>query len=279
MRENTLRTWKISLIVLFLIFVFLVLVYFSISKKFRLIACSVGQGDAILALHGTTQILIDGGPDDRVLNCLEKYMPFWDRTIELVILTHPQKDHYFGLLDVLSIYKTPLIMTNGYISGNESYQVLESMVGGRGKTSLVGVSGMKMRVGMIHLDILNPGKHKNGETDEGNNNCIVSVITYKDFNAVMTCDIEPPQIDIISNYWSGYFNSIKPIEYIKIPHHGSKNGLTREFLELISPKEAVISVGANSFGHPSPETLDILKELSIPARTTKDMGDVVIEVD
>ena len=68
------------------------------NQNLKLIACDVGQGDAILAIYGKTQILIDGGPNNKILDCLSRYMPFWDREIEIVILTHPQADHYTGLI-------------------------------------------------------------------------------------------------------------------------------------------------------------------------------------
>src|SRR4030065_2211620 len=81
-----------------------IVVWFAVftfpQKKLHIIACDVGQGDAILALYGSTQILIDGGPNDRVLGCLSKYLPFWDRKVELIILTHPEKDHFSGLIQV-----------------------------------------------------------------------------------------------------------------------------------------------------------------------------------
>ncbi|MEK7168882.1 MAG: MBL fold metallo-hydrolase, partial [Patescibacteria group bacterium] len=73
---------------------------FSIDNKLHIIACDVGQGDAILLQKNTTQILIDGGPNQKVLDCLGKHMPFWDRTVEVVFLTHPDIDHYGGLIDV-----------------------------------------------------------------------------------------------------------------------------------------------------------------------------------
>ncbi|MDZ4227775.1 MAG: MBL fold metallo-hydrolase, partial [Candidatus Levybacteria bacterium] len=86
-----------------------ILVYQNITyndKKLHVVVCDVGQGDAIfIRTPQGSDILIDGGPDNSVLNCLGKHMPFWDRTIEVMILTHPHSDHFMGLFAVLNNYK------------------------------------------------------------------------------------------------------------------------------------------------------------------------------
>src|SRR3989344_2631863 len=96
---------------------------FSVDNKLHIVACDVGQGDAILIQKNTTQILIDGGPNQKVLDCLGRHMPFWDRTIEFVILTHPELDHYGGLIDVVKTYNIKTYAHNGTTSGNQSYRV------------------------------------------------------------------------------------------------------------------------------------------------------------
>ena len=74
--------------------------------KFKVVMCDVGQGDAILIRtpKGKT-FLFDGGPDKAVLECLSDHMPFWERTIEGVILSHPHADHLNGLIEVLKRYQ------------------------------------------------------------------------------------------------------------------------------------------------------------------------------
>ena len=71
----------------------------------------VGQGGAILIQRGSQQILIDGGPSPQAIAlALGREMPFWDRTIDLVILTHPHADHITGLLEVLNRYKVKQVL-------------------------------------------------------------------------------------------------------------------------------------------------------------------------
>src|SRR3989304_10490138 len=97
---NTKYRWKYILGFLSLVVVSVWVAATSNDQKFHVVTCDVGQGDASLVYLGSTQILIDGGPNSKVLNCLSKYMPYWDRQIEGVILTHPEKDHYTGLIEV-----------------------------------------------------------------------------------------------------------------------------------------------------------------------------------
>ena len=102
-----------------LIAVLVWLAVYSVDINLQIIACDVGQGDAILIQKNTTQVLIDGGPNQSVLNCLGRHLPFWDKQIELVILTHPQEDHYAGLIDVFKTYK---ILSFGESNTTSSYQ-------------------------------------------------------------------------------------------------------------------------------------------------------------
>src|SRR3989337_1643687 len=87
-------------ILIFVLATVWIIAYQYPDNNLHLIACDVGQGDAMLAVYGKTQILVDGGPGRQVLDCLSEHLPFWDREIELVVSTHPQQDHYGGLVDV-----------------------------------------------------------------------------------------------------------------------------------------------------------------------------------
>ncbi len=82
------------------------------DNNLHIIACDVGQGDAMLLTYKNFQVLIDGGPNSKVLPCLSGHMPFWDRQIEVVILTHPEADHFIGLIDVFKNYKIKYFLAN-----------------------------------------------------------------------------------------------------------------------------------------------------------------------
>lgn len=255
---------------LLLILLLLVLSVFSIDESLHIIACDVGQGDSILIQRKTTQVLIDGGPDKSVLDCLGRHMPFWDRQIEFIILTHPQEDHYGGLIDVFSAYEVLNFGEYNTTSSNQSYIVLKNMVGGQGVASTMLTTGTSIRLGLIYLDILHPGylEKNSNVNDDG----VVSLLRYGDFEALFTADVENEVSDELSK-----LSKIKDIDYIKVNHHGSKNGMSQKLLNMANPKAAVISVGfKNRYNHPNAEIIKILQENNVKIYRTDEIGDVEI---
>lgn len=282
------------------------------DQKLHLIACDVGQGDAILANFGNTQILVDGGSNKKVLECLGEHMPFWDRTIELVVLTHPQTDHFGGLIDVFKTYEVEKFLATSLDSSSNDYRVLKEVVGGGGTEVINPTSGMVIRLGTIYLDIVwptheflsinttdstssgstnsSPGEAgwspqgRNGTggvlgssttTCDPNDFSVVAILRYGEFDALLTGDIGPEVINKILTA-----GLVGDVEYIKIPHHGSKNGLTQNLLEVTNPEVAVISAGKNnSYGHPHKEVLDMLSRYGLRVLRTDEMGNIEVVSD
>lgn len=268
--------YKHGYIIQFLVLV-ATLVWISVfqlpDNNLHIIACDVGQGDAILITYKNTQILTDGGPNNRVTECLSKYMPFWDRDIELVISTHPDADHSTGLIDVVKRYKVDNLLINNLNPGTKVYEALESEVGGRGIKVIHPSKDMRLRVSTIYLDILHPSK--DFESSKTNQYSIVTLLKYKDFEAIFTGDIDTLISDQVSTN-----NKIEHVDYIKIPHHGSKNGLSENLLKVIEPKIAVISVGSkNSYGHPHKEIIEMLNKYGAKILRTDELEDVEITTD
>lgn len=282
-----------------LVFLF---VFYSPPPEFNLVACNVGQGDALLAFYKTDQILIDGGPNSSVLDCLSRYMPFWDKKIELVVLTHPEKDHFRGLIDVFENYKVDTFLALPIDSSSQEYSLLKEKVGSGGVRVIEPDVGKEVRVGLIHFVILHPSQSflaenssvkRTGQIDQKsavlgarttskspNDFSINLILSFGGFDALLTGDLSPASsLDVESAFSSLGLSSKLSVEYIKIPHHGSKNGLTQELLELIRPKVAVISVGKNSYGHPHKEILDMLSSFGVPVFRTDQTGDVVVASD
>jgi len=260
------------------------------DEKLHLIACDVGQGDAILAIYKNNQVLIDGGPDKKVLDCLSRHMSYWDKKIEVVMLTHPQQDHYGGLIDVFKSYEVETFVGNAVDSSSQGYQVLKNLVERSGARVINPNEETTIRLGLIYLDIVSPLKGLlAAETTQNdsdvlgafttnrdlNDFSIVAILSLGDFDALLTGDVGPEIIpEIIAA------GEIKDIEYIKVPHHGSKNGLTKQMLDATSPEVAVISSGKNnSYGHPHAEVLQMLREKDIRILRTDEVGDVVVESD
>lgn len=237
----------------------------------------MGQGDAILITFKNIQVLTDGGPNNNVLTCLSNNIPFWDREIELVISTHPQKDHYFGLIEVAKRYKLDNFLYNPLDVGSQEYEALESMVGGRGVNLLNPRAGMSIRLDLIYLDILSPSGQIKTESKELKNvdpnvYSIVYLLNYGQFKGIFTGDMDPATSESLALSWTK-----GTVNYIKIPHHGSKNGMTEKLLRAFMPRVAVISVGRNNtYGHPHKEILEMLKKYNIKTYRTDLDGEVEV---
>ena len=126
------------------------------DSNLHIIACDVGEGDAILVVYKNIQILTDGGPDNKVIDCLGRHLPFWDRQIELVVSTHPDADHSTGLTDVIKKYNVGSILVNPIDPGTQVYKALENAVGSREVRVVNPLSGMSLGIDLIWLDILSP---------------------------------------------------------------------------------------------------------------------------
>ena len=290
--------WKIviSLLALGCLAIWMAVLFYP-DRQLKIITCDVGQGDAVLVVHGSVNILIDGGPDNNVIGCLNRYMPFWDRTIEMVVLTHPQADHFFGLIDVFGKYKVETFVVTELRSDTPEFRVLEEVVGGSDSLVIRPKRGMSMRLGLIYLDILYPSESflsanfdnsndVNIVSDEeksfgtktssrnANDFSVVFAMRYKDFNALITGDIGPDVMDEVLK------EDIPKAKYLQVPHHGSKNGLTNELLDIVDPMVAVISAGRNNrHGHPHGEVLEMLGKRGVRIFRTDEMGDVVVSTD
>lgn len=275
---------KLALLGLFGSLIWLSVFYFP-DDKLNLVFCDVGQGDAVLITKGSGQILIDGGPNDKVLTCLSENMPFWDKKIEIVALTHPEADHLFGLLAVLDKYEVDFFLTGPEGGSSAIYAELISKINPSislrtrvqsAKLKLINpYAGEKIKLGEITLESLWPerewagavlGASTSGRLNEFS---LVFLLSFRDKKVLLMGDADSRvQKNIVLNSTS------LPIDILKFPHHGSKTGMTEEFLEAISPKEAVISVGKNSYGHPTEEALDLLKKSNVIIRRTDLEGDI-----
>ncbi len=270
-------------------------VFFLPDNRLHLIFCDVGQGDATLITKGFSQILIDGGPDERVIQCLSNHLPFFDHKLELTVLTHPEADHLTGLISVLDKYEVDTFITGP--EGNESavfdklVQSLKLKIKNEGVLVTNIYAGDKVRLGEIELQTLWPerewianqltnyqianygGYILGASTDTPLNDfSLVFLLQYKDLDVLLMGDADSQVQDEIARN-----NTLIPIDILKFPHHGSKTGMTSEFLQKIAPKEVVISVGKNSFGHPTAETLKLLEENYVKIRRTDKEGEIKYE--
>ena len=266
---------------LLLFFVLALIMLFSVTTfqyfrfndgKLHIIICDVGQGDSIfIRTPKGSDILIDGGPNDRVLSCLSSHMPFWDRTLEAVILTHPDADHSTGLIDVIERYHTIQFLTQKLPGNTKVFQKLESLLAKNLTTAKYLYEEDVIKEGdALSLHVLWPSKEVIEISEQNiskynlklNELSVIVLLKYENLEALFTGDAGASVMDQISTLAGD-------VDLLKVPHHGSKTGMSEAFLGTVKPELAIISVGSNNrYGHPSQFSLDLLKKAGVKTLRT-----------
>ncbi|OGD68654.1 hypothetical protein A2996_00080 [Candidatus Campbellbacteria bacterium RIFCSPLOWO2_01_FULL_34_15] len=236
----------------------------------------VGQGDAIfIKSPNGKQVLIDGGSNRAVMRNLGRVMPFYDRSIDIVIMTHPDADHLGGLLPVLKDYDVDLVMESGVETDSEIYLEYKRIVEEKGIKSILARQGQTINLGNdAYLSVLFPVSDTSDF--ETNTASVILKLVYGESSFLFTGD--SPQV--IEKYLAGVFGNELDIDVLKLGHHGSKTSNSELFLGITSPEYVVASVGKdNRYGHPHKEVLDLLEKLNLDLLRTDESGMIVFESD
>jgi competence protein ComEC len=238
----------------------------------------VGQGDAIFIETPTRhQILIDGGPSPKIIEKLAREIQFWDRSIDLIILTHPEKDHITGLLEVLKRYKVENILWTGIVRDIPEYREWLNLIEKEKANVKIAKAGQKISCKNCQwkIEVFYPFESLEGkEFEDSNNTSIVSKLIFGNSSFLFTGDIYK---DVEENLALTPFDLNSNV--LKVAHHGSKTSSSEKFLEKVLPEVAVISVGENKYGHPNKETLKILEKYGIRVLRTDREGDIKVFSD
>lgn len=236
----------------------------------------VGQGDAVfIDSPSGTQVLIDGGPGSSVLQRLPEVMPWYDRSIDLMIATHPDADHAGGLIDVLDRYAVRRIVRSSVRGETALASTFEKKIAGEGAELEMAERGAVYDLGGgAQLHVLFPDRPVPGvETNVG---CVVTRLTYGTTAFMLPCDAP----DEIENYLVMLDGERLKSDVLKAAHHGSKTSSSRPFVGAVSPSYAVFSRGCgNTYGHPSPETVETFARFGIPTFDTCEEGTVAFVSD
>lgn len=257
--------------------------------KLRFIFCDVGQGDGMLVITPSgKQIVVDGGPGTKIVDCLSRHMPFWDRTIEMMVLTHPQKDHMEGQVEIFARYQVEKVISTGIKSESELYRVWEKELRAemaniynpkagdlliiesiRGHTPKeVGPLQGNLTLEILWPDAVSLALWQSEPPKDLNDSSIVTRLKYGQVCAYLTGDITREILEKVVD---------KQCQILKIAHHGSKTGTNEKILDLVKPKVAIIQVGKNSYGHPHKEVLDLLSASKV--RVLRNDKDGTIEIN
>lgn len=237
----------------------------------------VGQGDAIfIEAPNGNQMLIDGGGNASVLRALSGVLLFYDRSIDIVMATHPDKDHIGGLPEVFKRFDVDYFIEPGVSAETGAYRELTALVAREyGIENLVARRGMK-----IFLDedvvfcILFPDRDMEGA--DANDASIVGKLVYGDASFLFTGDA-PEKIE---NFIVSLDGTALDADVLKVGHHGSKTSSGELFLGFISPRYSVISSGKeNRYGHPHTEVFERLKEFKSVILRTDELGTIIFKTD
>jgi len=236
-------------------FVVLFAVFYSELNDHRLhlVFLNVGQGDAIyIKTPDNHKILIDGGPQNVILDQLNAVMPFLGRELDLIVLTHPHADHLEGLVELINRLRVKNILINGADYDDAAYYEFLKIIRGKNIKIFFAESDQDFFLGDTVLDILYPFEQITGQTFENiNNSSIVMKISYKDFSVLLGGDAEKEvEMELLEEKIN--LNS----DIFKASHHGSRTANNPDFINAIKPFFVVIQCGLNNdYGHPHLESI------------------------
>ncbi len=242
----------------------------------KLWVLDVGQGDAILIdTPDHYQILIDGGPNEAVLAQLAKALPATDKELDLVISTHNDADHLAGLNEVLRHYKVDKIWVTGAVHPTNTYRTFLALISKMQIPTETVLAGKTLEIGGLKGIVISPFESLVGVTPTRSN--AAGIVTYWQYNKItwlLTADVEQAQEQIMLQR-----GVVRPVEILKIAHHGSKTSSSQEFLAATSPEVAVISAGRNNqYGHPHPSVLERLSRFSGKILRTDELGPIQFSI-
>lgn len=280
MKITTLKKLNLSLISIlkFSLWVVVFLVYLlSVKPSDTVVFLNVGQGDATLIQKGDIQLLVDGGNGREILYELPKYMPFYDRHIEYLLLTHPHNDHLVGLLYILESYDVGEILYYPVCYENNNYETLISNPAKKREVS----AGDTISLDSLRVDIVWPREGKlttqncfKSYDGNINNDSLILEFEYLNKKFILMGDAEKEvESTLISDAVIG-----GKYDILKAGHHCSKTSSGETFLKSISPSYAICSCGVgNKFGHPSSETLNTFDSLAVQYLVTYKQGNIQIK--
>ncbi|MFH0814800.1 MAG: ComEC/Rec2 family competence protein [Candidatus Falkowbacteria bacterium] len=238
----------------------------------------VGQGDSIYIRTPEKQdILIDAGPDAKVIEQLGKAMPFFDNEIDVAILTHPHADHVAGFIEVLKRYKVDKIYYTGVLHTSSVYLEFLNLIKQQKIPLIIVGAGRGIELaGAAKFKILSPAPNLVGQKVEDlNDSSIVSQLIFGNTKFLFMGDAGEKVEAALLNSGQQLQSDV-----IKLGHHGSKTASSQEFLKAVAPTYAVIFCAKNNdFGFPHPKIVSRLERLGIEIFRTDLDGSVVATSD
>lgn len=244
-------------------------------QTLRVVFLDVGQGDAIFIESPTgRQMLIDAGPDSSVMRGLSQEMGFWDRTLDIALATHEDKDHVGGFYDVFTRYQVPVFIRTENQGESGVAHLLDELAPKEADVIYARRGDDIDLGGGAKLHILFPDRDPSFL--ESNTSSIVARLTYGETEFLLTGDSP----DEIEEYLVLLDAAGLQSDVLKAGHHGSRTSTGELFLSVVQPTYAVISSGRdNRYGHPHVEVVDKLTSHNATILNTANEGAIAFETD
>ncbi len=274
--KKNIHTLLIGFFVVMNIFIWSVISASTSDGILKVAFLDVGQGDAIfIETPNGNQILLDGGPNKKVLQQLSTLMPFYDRSIDMVIASHPDKDHIGGLPEVLKRYDIGIALESGASSNSSVFTALESIIKDKKIKHVLARRGQRIFLDKdIFIEVLFP----NADVTEWDSNdaSIIIRLVYNNISFMLTGDSPKKMERYLLSLDGDKLNST----VLKLGHHGSKTSSSMDFVAYVKPEFAIVSAGKdNRYGHPHKEVVDIIKRFGIPMYSTIESGTIIFKTD
>lgn len=274
--KNNVKWYILGILVILSGVIWYVAIHENRDGKMTVVFLNVGQGDSIFIESPTgTQVVVDGGPDRAIMKEIGNVMPWYDRHIDMLVVTNPDKDHFEGFISLLDKYSVDVEMEPGTVAGSGTYTVLQNKFKAKKVVQVIARRGQIVDLGGgAYLRILFPDRDVSGLTT--NNGSIVMKLVYGETSVLLTGDSPVAIEDYLISIDKDNLKSI----ILKAGHHGSRTSTGEQYVKVVRPEYAVISAGKdNKYGHPHKEILDILAKQKVPVYGTYDLGRITFVSD
>ncbi len=281
--------WIYAMVTTFLILFLGIGALRVIPQSLRVTFIDVGQGDsALIEFPGGETLLVDGGsaiPFDIGRAAVTPFL--WERkirTIDYLLVTHPQMDHVGGFGAILKNFKVKRLFTNGMDSPLPFYQTILNAVANEGITAqAITKFSAPIESGGCKVVFLNPINPPDPIGTDPNNHSIVFRLSCPSLSQsshtghatfLFTGDIEKKAMVRLLD------QTLLQSDILKVPHHGSKGALQDQFLNRVSPKIVIFSVGKrNRYRHPHPKVVEAYEKIGAKIHRTDQEGAITVTLN